>query len=281
MAGNYKEIAKEVRKQVLTLIHKGGTSHIASCFSAVDMAVVLYENLKPEDEVVWSAGWKAGLIYTMLERQGKITREQLESFPNAPFFGLAEVTVPGVHVSGGSMGQGLGVAIGMALARKREGKPGTIYCIMSDGEMQEGTTWEGAQLAGQHKLDNLVVLIDYNKWTAMGRTEDVADVEPFADKWKAFKWHADRVDGHNHRSLDLAIDLQHGWSDAPSVVICDTIKGKGVKMFEDKILFHYASIDKPTYKAAMKELGFGPLWKSIEAMTNSNIKTPDETPTYL
>lgn len=247
---DYQTLAKEARKEVLTLIHKAGTSHIASNFSVIDIATVLYANLKPEDEVVWSCGWKAGTIYYFLWKQGKITREQLESFPNPPFYGLAEVTVPGVHVSGGSMGHGLGVSIGMALARKREGKPGTIYVILSDGEMQEGTTWEGAQLAGQHKLDNLVVLIDYNHWTAMGRTEDVADVEPFEDKWKSFKWESYRVDGHNHNDLEFITWKGPG----PKAIICDTVKGKGVKMFEDKILFHYAHVDKPTYEKALKEL---------------------------
>ena len=250
---DYKETAKEVRKTVLTLVHRAQTSHIASNFSAVDMAVVLYANLKPEDEVVWSAGWKAALIYTMLERQGKITKEQRDSFPKYPFIGLAEVGVPGVHVSGGSMGQGLGVAIGMALARKREGKPGTIYCIMSDGEMQEGTTWEGAQLAGQHKLDNLVVLIDNNGWTAMGRTEDVADLEPFEKKWEAFKWDYMRINGHDYEELSNSIINVQRSVDMPYVVICDTIKGKGVKEFEDKILYHYAQVNKKTYQTPFQE----------------------------
>lgn len=249
---NYKELARQARVKILSIIHKAQTSHVASNFSCVDIATVLYENLKPEDEVVWSKGWAAATIYYFLYKQGKITKEQLESFPKEPLIGLAEVTVPGVLVNGGSMGQGLGVAIGMAMARKREGKPGTIYCIISDGEHQEGTTWEGALLAGQarHRLDNLVVLIDYNKWTAMGKTADVADLEPLADKWQAFGFYVFRVDGHNHG--DLEIMLWRGGK--PMVVICDTIKGKGVKEFEDKILFHYAYVDEPTYNRAMEEL---------------------------
>lgn len=275
---NYTQLALEARREVLGLIHRAGTSHIASNFSVIDIATVLNENLKPEDEVVWSSGWKAATIYYFLWKQGKITREQLDSFPNPPFLGLAEVSVPGVHVSGGSMGQGLGVAIGMALARKREGKPGIIYCIMSDGEMQEGTTWEGAQLAGQHHLNNLVVLIDYNKWTAMGKTKDVADVEPFMEKWAAFRWNVVQCDGHNYERIEdalttdiiginfgnipqsfSAVQVGGSYGDeslrwCPRVIICDTIKGKGVKMFEDKILFHYAHVDKPTYDAALKEL---------------------------
>lgn len=256
---DYRSLAQEARREVLALVHKAQTSHIASNFSVIDMATVLYANLKPEDDVVWSKGWAAATIYYFLWKQGKITREQLESFPNHPFIGLAEVSVPGVNVNGGSMGQGLGVAIGMALARKREGKPGTIYCIMSDGEHQEGTTWEGALLAGQkrHELDNLVVLIDYNKWTAMGRTEDVADLEPLTDKWRSFNWFPIHIDGHDHKELHLAIESfrpENIRYKFPHIIICDTIKGKGVKDFEDKILYHYAYVDDETYKRAMEEL---------------------------
>lgn len=259
---DYAALAKEARRKVLTMIHKAQTSHIASNFSVIDIATVLYENLKPEDEVVWSKGWASATIYYFLAKQGKIPVEDLEKFPNHPYIGLAEVGVPGIHVSGGSMGQGLGVAIGMALARKREGKPGTIYCIVSDGEHQEGTMWEGALMAGQkrHQLDNLVVLIDYNKWTAMGRTEDVANLEPLKDKWKAFGWSGQRIDGHDHNAIKEAIDLMNkAYPDSilpisPKVIICDTIKGKGVKEFEDKILYHYAYIDDETYEKALAEL---------------------------
>ena len=250
---DYSSIAKEARREVLTLVHKAQTSHIASNFSVIDIATVLYENIKPEDEVVWSSGWKAATIYYFLWKQGKITREQLDSFPNPPFYGLAETSVPGVHVSGGSMGQGLGVAIGMALARKREGKPGNIYCIMSDGEHQEGTSWEGALLAGNHKLDNLVVIVDNNGWTAMGKTKDVCDLEPHKAKWRAFKWDAYDIDGHNTESIEDFL-FEEFRADKPYALICNTIKGKGVKEFEDKILYHYKNIDKETYDRAMEEL---------------------------
>jgi transketolase len=248
---SYKEEAIKIRKQVLTLIHRGGTSHIASCFSAVDIATVLYRNVKKEDEIVWSCAWKAALIYTMLARQGKITKKQLESFPNPPFLGLAETSVPGVHVSGGSMGQGLGVAIGMALGKKRAKEKGTIYCILSDGEHQEGSIWEGILVAQQHKLNNLVVLVDYNKWTAMGRTKDVSNLEPFSSKWSSFGWQTQRIDGHDCGEIELALSVLRK---KPYVIICDTIKGKGVKEFENKILYHYSSVDKPTYEMALAEL---------------------------
>lgn len=272
---NYKELARQARVEILSLIHKAGTSHIASNFSVIDIATVLYANLKPEDEVVWSAGWKAATIYYFLWKQGKITREQLESFPNTPFFGLAETSVPGVHVSGGSMGQGASVAVGMAIARKRAGKPGVVHCILSDGEHQEGSTWEAILLAGNHNLNNLIFWIDNNGWTAMGRTKDVADLEPFEDKYLAFKWKVARGDGHNHDFMHdvLTTDftgINFGnlggasapWATVgdeslrgkPMAVICDTIKGKGVRMFENLIMWHYAHVDENVYKKAMKEL---------------------------
>lgn len=243
--------AKEARKAVLGMVHRAGTSHIASNFSVIDIAAVLYEQLGAEDKVVWSKGWAAATIYHFLAKQGKIAEADLQTFPNAPYLGLAEPSVPGVEVAGGSMGHGLPVAVGMALAKKRAGEAGNVYCIMSDGEMNEGTTWESAMLAGHHGLDNLLVFIDCNKWQAMGRTRDVLDLEPLDVLWRAFKWRAGRVDGHDVMQIYRAFARR---SDRPSVIICDTIKGKGVKMFEDSLLYHYKNVDEPTYKKALKEL---------------------------
>ena len=249
---SYKEIANEIRKQVLTLVHKAGTSHIASNFSCVDIATVLYENLKPQDRVVWSKGWVAALIYVVLNKQGILTDEELAQFPNDPYFGLAETKVKGVEVSGGAMGHGLPVAVGIALGKQRAKEDGVIYCIMSDGEMNEGTTWESALVAGHHKLDNLVIFIDINKWQAMGRTKDVLDLEPLDKKWEAFNWEVRRVDGHNYEQVEKAL-LEPGQG-KPLVILCDTVKGKGVSFFEDHLLYHYKHVDKTEYKKAMEEL---------------------------
>lgn len=149
------------------------------------------------------------------------------------------------------MGHGLPVAVGMALAKKREKESGKIYCVMSDGEWQEGTTWESAMIAGQNKLSNLVVITDYNKWTAMGLTKDVADIEPTENKWKSFKWNVVRIDGHDYEQIEWALRTP---TELPLMIVADTVKGKGVKEFEDKILYHYAHIDVPTFEMAMKEL---------------------------
>lgn len=251
---DYAAIAKEVRKTVLTMVHRAQTSHIGSNFSVIDMAVVLYENLQPEDRVVWSKGWTAATVYAMLARQGKIPVEDLEKFPQEPYIGLAEPSVEGVEVSGGAMGHGLPVAVGIALGKKRAGEKGTVYCIMSDGEMQEGTTWESALVAAHNQLDNLVVLIDYNKWCAMGRTNEVAQLEPFMNKWKAFNFQVFELDdGHDYELIETALKISNH-PDVPHAIICNTVKGKGVSFMEDHLLYHYKYVDGDEFKKAMAEL---------------------------
>lgn len=251
---DYAFLATQARLAVLKMIHKAQTSHIASNFSVIDIATVLYENLKKEDEVVWSKGWVAASIYYFLNKQNKITNEQLAQFPNPPFYGLAETTVPGVHVSGGSMGHGLPVAVGMALAKKRANEPGIIYCILSDGEHQEGTTWEAAQIASHNQLDNLVVIVDFNKWCAMGKTSETCNLEPLQDRWSGFGFEPLRIDGHKHDQIKNALEHVYSNRKKPLTIICDTIKGKGVSFMENHLLYHYAYVTPEDYEKAVKEL---------------------------
>lgn len=248
---DYKKLANEARKEVLTLIHKAKTSHISSNFSVIDIATVLYENLQPEDKVVWSKGWVAATIYYFLWKQGKITREQLESFPNEPFFGLAETTVNGVEVNGGSVGHGLSVAVGMALGKKRAGEKGTVYCIMSDGEVNEGSVWEAVMLASHHKLNNLVAIIDKNGWQAMGKTEDVVNVN-VTRAFNGFDWEVITGDGHNFDEIEQSLLTSN--RGLPRVFIANTVKGKGVSFMENHLLYHYKDVDEANYKKAMEEL---------------------------
>ena len=248
---DYKKLANEARKEVLTLIHKAKTSHIASNFSVIDIATVLYENLKEGDKVVWSKGWVAATIYYFLWKQGKITREQLESFPNEPFFGLAETTVNGVEVNGGSVGHGLSVAVGMALGKKRAGEKGTVYCIMSDGEVNEGSVWEAVMLASHHKLNNLVAIIDKNGWQAMGKTEDVVNV----NVTRAFNgFDCEVITGDGHIFDEIEPSLLTSNRGLPRVFIANTVKGKGVSFMENHLLYHYKDVDEANYKKAMEEL---------------------------
>lgn len=251
MKPNYPQIARDVRRKALTMIHRAQTSHIASNYSVTDLAVVLYENLKPKDRVVWSKGWAAATTYILLARKKIIPEKDLEIFPKKPYLNLVEVGVKGVETTGGSMGHGLPCAIGIALGQKKLNKKGQVYCIMSDGEMDEGTTWEGVMIAAHHKLDNLTVLIDRNTWQAMGRTEDVLALEPLEEKWKVWGWQTLRINGHNYKQLEKAILAPNK---GPKVIICDTIKGKGVSFMEDSIVFHYKYVDDDVYKRAMEEL---------------------------
>ncbi len=252
MEKDYAKIAKETRLEVLKMIHRAKTSHIASNFSAVDLAVVLYENADhSKDKICWSKGWSAALIYSLLARHGFIPKEDLDKFPNAPYLGLVEPPINGIYGAGGSMGHLLPIAVGMALGKKLKGEEGKIYCVMSDGELNEGTTWESAALASHHKLDNLVVLIDANKWQAMGRTSEVLNFEPIENVWRGFKWYVERVDGHNYQELDGVINARFHW---PTAIICDTIKGKGVLFFENSLLYHYKNVSDEEYEKAMLEL---------------------------
>lgn len=254
---NYTQLSIDARRKVLEMIHKGGTSHIASNFSVIDIATVLYENLKEGDEVVWSKGWVAATIYYFLAKQGKIPTEDLEKFPNAPYFGLAETSVPGVHVSGGSMGHGLPVAVGMALAKKRAGESGKVYCIMSDGECNEGTTWESAAVAAHHKLDNLVVFVDKNKWQAMGTTEEVLNID-VKKAFAGFNWNMFEINGHDFDMIDGVFNVyqivSQGSNEQPIVVVANTIKGKGVSFMENHLLYHYKHVSDEDYEKALTEL---------------------------
>ena len=281
MSKDYKELARLARIKVLTMIYKAQTSHVASNFSVLDIATVLYENLKEEDEVVWSKGWASASIYYFLAKQGKIPVEDLDKFGKEidgkiPYLGLAETSVPGVLVNGGSMGHGLGIAVGMAYGKKLAKEKGVVYCVLSDGEMNEGSVWEAVMLANHHKLNNLVVLIDANKWQAMGKTKDVIDLEPIEDRWMGMGWKVQRIDGHNYEQIEEALTtdftednitefpkpdyvfnqpiVDESYKYKPMVIICDTIKGKGVSFFEDHLLYHYKHVSDEDFKLAMQEL---------------------------
>lgn len=253
---DYKNLAKEARRTILKMVHKAKTSHIASNFSVIDIATVLYENLEEGDEVVWSKGWAAASIYYFLAKQGKIPVEDLDKFGqedlngNIPYLGLAETTVPGVQVNGGSVGHGLPVAVGIAKAKKLMGDPGTVYCILSDGELNEGTVWEAAAFAHTHNLDNLVIVVDSNKWQAMGRTKDVMDIDS-VKAFEGFQLTSFEIDGHNHISIEAALSLHR---DGPVAITCNTTKGKGVSFFEDHLLFHYKHVESDEYEKALAEL---------------------------
>jgi transketolase len=258
---NYTEISKNARVAVLKMIHKAQTSHIGSNLSVIDIMTVLYNKInlskqdwENRDRVILSKGWAAASLYYFLYTKELLTNEDLNSYcePGSKFIGLAEPVAPGIEFAGGSMGHGLPAGVGMALAGKRLGKAYETYVIMSDGEQAIGTTWESALIAAHNKLDNLTVIIDYNKFQAMGRTSDIVGIEPLAKKWEAFGWEVYEINGHQYGEIEFALDGVHG--SRPKVIIAHTIKGKGVSFMEDKLLYHYKNISDEELEMAVKEL---------------------------
>jgi len=162
--------------------------------------------------------------------------------------------VPGVEVSTGSLGHGLSLASGMALVGKRDKKDYRIFCLLSDGECDEGSTWESILFASHHKLDNLTAIVDYNKIQALGNVKDVLDLEPLTDKWRAFGWAVREIDGHNLEEIEEALSQLPFEKRKPSCVIAHTIKGKGVSFMENKLLWHYRSPQGEEFEKAMREL---------------------------
>src|SRR3989344_1487612 len=199
---DYKTIAYDARLKVLDMIYKAQTSHIGSNFSVIDLAAVLYQNTDlSRDRILWSKGWVAASAYYFLSEKGIFPKEDLDTFcqGDSKYIGLVEPHVKGIDFAGGSMGMGLPASVGYALAKKMDKAEGRIYVIMSDGEQDIGTTWESALIASHHKLDNLVVIIDSNKFQAMGKISDVLNIEPLADKWSSFGFDVSQINGHNFK----------------------------------------------------------------------------------
>ena len=261
---DYKKIANNARKKVLEMIHLAGTSHIGSNFSCMDVLAVLFsklnldKNLKEDrDRFILSKGWAAASLYYFLSEKGVIPKEDLETYCRADskYIGLAEPDVRGVEVAGGAMGHGLPMGLGMALGAKLSGEKWQTYVLMSDGELDCGTTWECAALAPQHALNNLTVIVDCNDFQAMGETKAVLNIEPLADKWKAFNWDVVEINGHDYKQIEDAINASFKETrKKPLVIIARTIKGKGVSFFERKLEWHYKNIDQENYIKALTEL---------------------------
>jgi len=260
---NYKKIAAEARRVVLRLIYQAQTSHIGSNFSAIDMLAVLYniadidKDLKEDrDRIVISKGWIAASAYYFLAEKGIIPKEDLETYckEGSKYIGLVEPYVRGIEAAGGSMGFGLPFGVGFALAKKIKKEKGKVFILMSDGEMQIGTTWESALIAAHHKLDNLFVIVDFNELQAMGFVKEILNIEPLKDKWKAFGWEVREIDGHNFEEIEKALVGPALGKDKPVVIIARTIKGKGVSFMENNNEWHYRAPEKDEYDRAMQEL---------------------------
>lgn len=260
---SYADIATQSRIKVLDLIFKAQTSHIGSNFSAADIMAVLFEKIDlDKDKFILSAGWKAAMLYYHLWRKGRITEEELNSYcqPGSKWIGLSEPIHPDIPFAGGSMGMGLPAAVGFALAKKLKGEEGKVYCLMSDGELAIGTTWESALMAAQHKLDNLVVIVDNNGFQAMGKVEEILKATFPSDGWTNISTSFD-VDGHDHGHLANLLSREgrevYGHSNAftqPQYLICKTHKGYPISFMTDSNLYHYKQLSEEEYNKALEEL---------------------------
>ncbi len=251
-----RDLSCETRKNILRLCHRGAT-HVGGDLSMADLMTVLYhyvmrydpKNPKWDgrDRFILSKGHGAGCLYVTLAMAGYFSMDELlENYRklNSPFGEHPSKDVPGVEIATGSLGHGLSISIGMALAARLDGKKHRVFVLMGDGETQEGSVWEGAMAAANYRLGNLVALIDRNRLSLDGETEKLMKLEPYAEKWNAFGWNVEVIDGHNIEDIVNAFDsLPPVDSDKPTVIIAETVKGKGVACMENEVNWHAGSID--------------------------------------
>jgi transketolase len=261
-------IAARIRARVIEMSHAAETPHLGSSLSCVDLLGATYwgplridpqRPLDPDrDRFILSKGHAATALYAVLAERGFFDPALLETYdtdggalPEHP--GLQ--CVPGVEAATGSLGHGLPLALGMALAARIQGRPSRQFVLMSDGECEEGSVWEAAMFAPAQKLDRVVVMIDYNKWQATGRSDEIMALAPLAEKWRAFGWDACEVDGHDLSAVLAAISREPDGTGRPRVIVAHTVKGKGVSFMEDDNNWHYRIPTADEVRRARVELG--------------------------
>lgn len=262
-----EEKAKQIRRNIVTMISKAGSGHPGGSLSAVEIATVLYFHamrINPEypdwtdrDRFILSKGHAAPLLYAVLAERGYFPRDQLWSLRKlgSPLQGHPDLRkVPGVEMSTGSLGQGLSVAGGIALAGKLDGKDYRVYTLLGDGEIQEGMIWEAAMSAAHYKLDNLTAFLDHNGLQIDGPVSEVMSPEPVAEKWSAFGWHVLTVDGHDFQQLAAAIAEAKGVKGRPTMIVAKTVKGKGVSFMENQVGWHGVAPTEEEMEKALQEL---------------------------
>ena len=251
-----KKAAHQLRKDIIDITYWAGGAHIGGAMSMAEIMVILYHkylNINPadpdwadRDRMVLSKG-HGGVGYApLLARKGYFEFEQLKEFNKfmSPFgMHLDCLKVRGVDVSTGSLGHGLPIAAGMALGARTQKKTWRTYCLLGDGECNEGSNWEAAMAINHYKLTNLITFVDRNKLMIDGTTEQIMGLEPFADKWRAFGFNVIEVDGHDFIKLGDAIDAARAETAAPTVIIAHTVKGKGVDFMENQVKWHYGGLD--------------------------------------
>lgn len=258
--------ARKIRRLIIQMLVKAGSGHPGGSLSSTDLVTCLYfaklrHNPKnPEwpdrDRFHMSKGHCCPLWYAVLAESGYFKIDELWNLRKLGSIlqGHPDWRTPGVTVASGSLGQGLSVAIGMALAGKLDKKDYRVYCLMGDGEIQEGQIWEAAMAASHYKCDNLCAILDYNCYQIDGKISEVMELEPLVDKWKAFGWHTIKIKGHNIKQILQAFDQAEKIKNKPSIIIARTIKGKGVSFMENVVDFHGRAPTPEEAKKALEEL---------------------------
>ncbi len=264
-----EDVARTLRRHVIVQTSTAASGHPGGSLSAADIVAALYfrvmRGLDPSnpknpdrDRFVLSKGHCCPVLYAALAEKGFIPREELTTFRklHSRLQGHPDMNkVPGVEASAGSLGQGISMAVGMALAGKLDGRSYRVYTLLGDGECQEGQVWEAAMAAAHYKLDNLVAIVDRNGLQIDGPTEDVMSLEPLAEKWRAFGWHTLEIDGHAFPEILAALDEASATKGRPTAIIANTVKGKGVSFMENAVEWHGVAPNAEQRDKALAELG--------------------------
>jgi len=261
-----KQLAKGLRKDILQMLEQAGSGHTGGSLSIVEILIALYyykmrhnpknPKLENRDRFLLSKGHGCPALYAVLASLGYFPQEELLTLRQlgSRLQGHPQLGLPGIEIASGSLGQGLSIACGMALAAKMDKKKHRIYCLIGDGEINEGQIWEAAMTAAHYKLDNICTFIDYNKYQIDGSVCSVMNIEPVRDKWKSFGWNVEDVDGHNIKALADVLDKVETVKKRPSVIIAHTIKGKGVSFIERSNRWHGVAPRKDELERALMEL---------------------------
>ena len=264
-----KELQKKaigIRKDILKMLMLAGSGHTGGSLSVVDILVALYyyelrndpKNPKwpGRDRFLLSKGHACPALYAVLAEKGYFNKEDLWKLRKlgSKLQGHPQIGLPGIEISSGSLGQGLSIANGMALSARLDNLDTRIYCLMGDGETNEGQVWEAAMTASHYKLDNLCAIIDFNKLQIDGFCCEVKDMGTYLDKWKSFGWYAAETDGHDIEKLMISFDNARTVKAEPAVIVAHTTKGRGVSFMENKAEWHGVAPKKEEYERAIKEL---------------------------
>lgn len=263
---NLQQKSYALRLRVLDMVYRAKTGHIGGDFSVCDILNVLYNrvmDVTPEnfstvdhDHFILSKGHSVEALYSVLCDKGFFPEEDLETFSQfgSKYIGHPNNKVTGIEMNSGSLGHGLSVGVGMALAGKRQGKSYRVYVVMGDGELAEGSVWEGAMAAGHYQLDNLCAVVDRNRLQISGGTEEVMSQDSQDDRWAAFGWHTLHAKGNDVADLERAFSQAKAFRGKPTVIIADTVKGCEVSFMENQAGWHHRVPTQEEYEAARKEL---------------------------